>query len=179
MPLFLDPQHRAQPGVDERLYAELRKVAAACLRGERSDHTFSPTDLVHEACLRLLPGGTGASMTGAEIRRLAARTMRRVLVDHARRRSAEKRDGDRRVALDHDVAAPAARDAYVVALETALVALAEEDDELVAVVELLFFGGCTVQETARTLGMSERTVKRRWRLAKGWLHRRIAADAAD
>jgi RNA polymerase sigma-70 factor, ECF subfamily len=159
--------------VDERLYSELKRVAAACLRGERADHTFDPTDLVHEACLRLKAIGSSDAMPAAEIRRLAARTMRRILVDHARRRSTQKRDASRRVFAGEDVDCALERDEYVVALNSALAALAELDDGLVAVVELLFFGGCTVEETARALEVSPRTVKRRWSLAKGWLHREI------
>jgi RNA polymerase sigma factor (TIGR02999 family) len=174
---FLEKLAGEPARLDERLYSELKSVAAACLRGERADHTFAPTDLLHEACLRLPAIGSNDSRPAAEIRRLAARTMRRILVDHARRRSTEKRDASRRVVLGEDVDFAVARDEYVVALEGALAALAELDDQLVATVELLFFGGCTVEETARTLEVSPRTVKRRWSLAKGWLHRKITDDA--
>jgi RNA polymerase sigma-70 factor, ECF subfamily len=172
------PESKAETAepFDGRLYAELKRVAAACLRGERGDHTYSPTDLVHEACLRLGTSESNGIGSPAEIRRLAARTMRRILVDHARRRAAEKRDASRRVPLDDRFDVPAARDAYVVALDRALADLAALDDELAAVVELLFFGGCTVEEAADSLRVSPRTVKRRWRLAKGWLHREITND---
>lgn len=174
---FLERLDGEPARLDERLYSDLRRVAAACLRGERTDHTFAPTDLVHEACLRLRAIGSSDPLSDAKIRRLAARTMRRILVDHARRRSAEKRDPSRRVFAGEDVACAVARDEYVVALEGALADLAELDDELVAVVELLFFSGCTVEEAALALEVSPRTVKRRWSLAKGWLHREITNHA--
>jgi RNA polymerase sigma factor (TIGR02999 family) len=167
---------RAGGPLDERMYAEMKRVAAACLRGEREDHTFSPTDLVHEACLRLRTLEAEGTASRGEIRKLAARTMRRILVDHARRRAAEKRNAGRRVAFDDSLDRAIPRDAYVVALDRALADLAALDDGLAAVVELLFFGGCTVEETARALTVSPRTVKRRWRLAKGWLHREITND---
>lgn len=163
--------------LDDRLHAELRRFALKCLRGERVDHTLAPTDLVHEACLRLQAIGSTESMTAADVKRLAAHTMRRILVDHARRRSTEKRDASRRRELGEVFEGPAARDEYVVALDAALLDLAEFDESLVVVVELLFFGGCSVEETASALDVSPRTVKRRWSLAKGWLHKRITEDA--
>jgi RNA polymerase sigma factor (TIGR02999 family) len=179
MPHFLETRSGGPSPLDERLYSEMKRVAAACLRGERAEHTFTPTDLVHEACLRLRKLEAGGEATTAEIRRMAARTMRRVLVDHARRRAAEKRDSGRRVSFDEDADRAVERDAYVVALDHALADLAALDDGLAAVVDLLFFGGCTVEEAAHALGVSPRTVKRRWRLAKGWLHREITSHDGE
>jgi RNA polymerase sigma-70 factor, ECF subfamily len=176
MAQFLETQAGEPAPLDDRLYSEMKRVAAACLRAERGDHTFSPTDLVHEACLRLRTLEAGGAASAVEMRRIAARTMRRILVDHARRRAAEKRDAGRRVPLDDGADRAVARDAYVVALDRALADLAALDDDLAAVVELLFFGGCTVDEAARVLSVSPRTVKRRWRLAKAWLHREITND---
>jgi RNA polymerase sigma factor (TIGR02999 family) len=178
MPHFLETRAGGPSPFDERLYLEMKRVAAACLVGERGDHTFSPTDLVHEACLRLRTLRSDGAAPDAGIRRIAARTMRRVLVDHARRRSTEKRDAGRRVPLDDGQDRAVARDAYVVALDRALADLAALDDGLSTVVELLFFGAYTVEEAAEVLGVSPRTVKRRWRLAKAWLHREIANDDA-
>ncbi len=174
---FLEQRSDEPSRLDDRLYAQLKRAATACLRGERADHTLGPTDLVHEACLRLQGIGASDATSAEEIRRLAARAMRRVLVDHARRRSTAKRDAGRRVVADEPIDYAVARDEYVTALDGALVDLAEYDDELVAVVELLFFGGCTVEETAKALDLSPRTVKRRWSLAKGWLHREITDHA--
>lgn len=177
MSQFLEKPSDPPVPLDERLYAELKKVAAACLRGERSDHTLAPTDLLHEACLRLRLTSPSESRSPVDLRRLAARTMRHILVDHARQRSAVKRDAGRLDSRGLEAQSAVARDKYIVELDGALAALAEFDEELVAVVELLFFGGCTVDETAIALSLSPRTVKRRWSLAKGWLHREITNDA--
>ena len=147
-----------------RQHAELRQLARRFLRGERRDHTLAPTDLVHEAWVRL---GRGRNFVAA------ARVMREVLIDHARRRSAAKRSGGRRVEMPDPEAVAIERDAYVIALDEALADLAQIDPELSAVVELRFFGGASVEETAAALELSPRTVKRRWQLAKAWLHREI------
>lgn len=151
-------------------YGELRRVAAGALARERRGHTLAPTELVHEAWLRLreaeLPAGTAHTA-------LAAHAMREALVDHARRRGALKR-GQGRVPLELDEERAAEeRDAYVVALDEALGELAALDAELARLVELRFFGGLDTDELARALALSPRTVKRRWQLAKGWLHERI------
>ncbi len=151
-------------------YAELRAVAAGCLAGERRGHTLAPTELVHEAWLKL----RGAPLPAEASRlALAAHAMRETLVDHARRRAALKR-GEGRVplALDPSVAA-SERDAYVVALDEGLRELAALDSELARVVELRFFAGMDNEAVAQALSLSPRTVKRRWQLAKAWLHRRI------
>jgi RNA polymerase sigma factor (TIGR02999 family) len=159
--------------LDPSAYAELRSIAARELGRERRDHTLRPTDLVHEAWLRL----EGARSEAAPPLRLwAARTMRQVLVDHARRRSALRRDAGRRAELEPDDAPARERDEQLFDLDAALLELARLAPELAAIVELLHFGGCTVEEAARELQTSPRTVKRRWRLAKAWLHREIADD---
>jgi RNA polymerase sigma factor (TIGR02999 family) len=167
----------AAVNLDPTTHASLRELATRVLRGERPDHTLAPTDLVHEAWLRLAnrSGGSGGpAADGAPDRLFAARVMRQVLVDHARRRAAAKREGNRGVReLDPDQVA-LARDEYVVALDGALAELAESDPELAAVVDLRFFGGLSVEETAAALATSPRTVKRRWQVAKAWLHREIA-----
>ena len=162
------PRERDSAGLDAAAYAELRSIAARALVRERRDHTLRPTDLVHEAWLRW----EGARADAAPLRLWAARTMRQVLVDHARRRSALRRDAGLRRALDGEAAAPE-RDRYLVDLDSALLELSGLAPELAALVELHFFGGCTMDEAARELGLSPRTAKRRWRLAKAWLHREI------
>ena len=154
-------------------YAELRRIAAGYLAGERSAHTLAPTDLVHEAWLRMQAGEPeGGAGVG-----LIARAMRQALVDHARRRCAQKRgSGKKPQALEElpaESTAAAERDAYVVALDAALEELAAFDPELVRVVELRFFAGLDRDSAASELALSPRTVERRWQLAKGWLHRRV------
>ena len=149
-------------------YAELRRVAAVLLARERRGHTLAPTELVHEAWLKLRAGNTPRSRVG-----LAASAMRAALVDHARRRTAAKRStGGVTLQLEPEAVA-LERDAYVVALDQALGELAEFDRELAHLVELRFFGGLEPEAVARALGLSPRTVKRRWQLAKAWLHQRI------
>lgn len=151
-------------------YSELRHVAASLLAHERREHTLAPTELVHEAWLKV-QGGTGARSRVA----LAAAAMRAALVDHARRRTAAKRGaGLRPLELDESTAA-VERDRYVVALDGALDELARVDAELARVVELRFFGGLAPELVAHELGLSPRTEKRRWQLAKAWLQRRIEA----
>jgi RNA polymerase sigma factor (TIGR02999 family) len=135
-----------------------------------------PTDLVHEAWLKWERGAVaGEGADRPPLRLWAARTMRQVLVDHARRRAALRRDAGPRRALDADAPAPE-RDRYLVDLDSALLGLSALAPELAALVELHFFGGCTMAEAARELGLSPRTAKRRWRLAKAWLHREIDGD---
>jgi RNA polymerase sigma-70 factor (ECF subfamily) len=152
-------------------YAELRRVAVALMARERRDHTLAPTELVHEAWLKVRGGARARSRVA-----LAATAMRATLVDHARRRSAVKRGlGERGGALDPEQAARE-RDAYVVALDSALVELARVDSELAQLVELRFFGGLDPAAVADALGLSERTQKRRWQMAKAWLHQRILAS---
>src|SRR5262245_31446951 len=151
-------------------YAELRRVAAGLLARERRAHTLAPTELVHEAWLKVRGGGPARSRVA-----LAASAMRAALVDHARRRAAGKRGaGAGTVALETETAARE-RDAYVVALDEALDELGSLEPELAALVELRFFGGLEREALARELGLSPRTLERRWQLAKAWLHRRIAS----
>ena len=165
--------------LEPEAHAALRSLAERLLRGERRDHTLSATDLTHEAWLRLAgtvaPGGAVSIAAAPDRLLLAARVMRQVLVDHARRRATAKRrpaEGSR--ALDPEQVA-VERDAYVVALDEALRELATLDPELAAVVDLRFFGGLGIDEVGSALALSPRTVKRRFALAKAWLHREIAA----
>lgn len=157
------------------VYDELRRQAARCLRRERHEHTLRPTALVHEAYLRL----AGQRDTDWQSRRqffaIAARQMRRVLVDHARARGARKRAGGwRRVTLEEGAAAVPPQDLDILALDDALRELATVDPERARMVELRFFGGLTLDETAEALSVSEATVTRDWRVARAWLHRRLA-----
>ena len=156
------------------IYDELRGLAAYYLRGERPDHTLQPTELVHEAFLRLAGRLDAGSQSREHFFALAARAMRHILVDHARKRAAAKRGGGRKpVSLDTLRALSREHDQLLVELDDALLRLAELDPRLAEVVELRFFGGLTVGETARVMGISPKTVQRKWALARSWLHREI------
>lgn len=160
------------------VYEELRRLAAAALRRERTDHTLQPTALVHEAFLRLAETPGASWENRAHFVAIAARVMRRVLVDHARGRNALKRgNGEIRVPID-DVDVPAVgQDVDLVALDDALARLALLDERQARIVELRFFGGLSVPETAALIGASERTVKRDWQVARAWLTRELSSSA--
>jgi len=158
------------------LYRELRRVAEAAMRDERADHTLQPTALVHEAFLRLA-GDQGRFESRAHFLGVAAGAMRRVLVDHARGRNAQKRgSGATLVTVDDldDLPQPSVDDVDLVVLDDALSRLTALDARQGQIVELRFFGGLSVEETAAVVGVSERTVKREWQLSRAWLRREIA-----
>ena len=150
--------------------SELRRVAGAYMARERPGHTLQPTALVNEAFLRLVDA-QGVRWHGrAHFFGIAARLMRRVLVDHARARGFQKRGGGAQtVPLETTILVSRAPDIALLDLDDALDALAEVDERKAKVVEMRFFGGMTVEETAGALGVSGDTVKRDWRLAKLWL----------
>lgn len=163
-----------------RAYEELRRLARAAMRHERVGHTLDPTALVHEAYLRLARGGGLDVEDEAAFAAAAAGTVRRVLVDHARSRGRQKRGGDRgRISLEHAEASVATSDVDPVELDELLERLAESSPRQARVVELRFFGGMQVEDIARFLDVSERTVKTDWRAAKAWLRVRLdgAADS--
>jgi RNA polymerase sigma factor (TIGR02999 family) len=151
------------------VYGELHRVAEAYMRRERRDHTLQPTALVHEAFLRLSEGASVSWTDRSHFFRLAARAMRRILTDHARRVRAAKRGGGGKVPLRESKLRIAALDLDVLALDEALGRLAELDPRQATIVELRFFGGLTVEETAKALDLSAITVKRDWRSARAWL----------
>ncbi|HEX5689321.1 MAG TPA: sigma-70 family RNA polymerase sigma factor [Roseiflexaceae bacterium] len=160
------------------LYEELRKLAAAYLRRENRAHTLQPTALVNEVWLRLADQSQVNWQNRAHFFGIAAQMMRRVLVDHARRQQAEKRGaGFNLIALDENpnvkIEAAAEPSLDLIALDDALRTLAQLDPQKSRVVELRYFGGLSVEETAEVLGVSEPTVKRHWRLAKAWLYGEI------
>ena len=157
------------------VYDELRRIAASVLRHERADHTLQPTALVHEAFLRLAETEDAPWQNRAHFVAIAARAMRRVLVDHARGRNALKRgSGEVRVPLDNLDVPAATTGVDLVALDEALERLAALDERQARIVEVRFFGGLTVEETAALIGASERTVKRDWQMARAWLKRELA-----
>jgi RNA polymerase sigma factor (TIGR02999 family) len=161
------------------VYDELRRLAGAALRRERPSHTLQPTALVHEAFLRLVDVKSSRLQDRGHFIAIAARAMRRVLVDHARSRGAVKRGkAEARLSIDDvDVAAVDASDMDLVALDQALERLAAIDERQARIVELRFFGGLTVEETAVVIGASDRTVKRDWQMARAWLRRELARDS--
>jgi len=152
------------------VHAELRRIAQNRLKGERPNHTLQPTALVNEAYLRLVDLKRAQWQNRAQFFAIAARLMRRVLVDAARELHAAKRGGGAvRVTFDEVLAAPGRGDHDLTALDDALQALAERDPRKSQVVELRFFGGLSVEETALALGVSSDTVARDWKFAKSWL----------
>jgi RNA polymerase sigma-70 factor (ECF subfamily) len=156
------------------VYSELRRLAAYYLRGERPDHTLQPTALVHEAYLRLTKMSEVDWKSRSHFLATAATVMRRILVDHARTNLARKREGFREaISLDEAFVASPGRCAQLVALDDALEKLANMDERRSKIVELRFFGGLSEEETGEVLGISARTVKRDWRVAKAWLYNEV------
>ena len=157
------------------VYDELRQLARRRLRGERSDHMLRPTALVHEVYVRLADAGT-LSVTGRRhFLRLAARSMRQILVDAARARNAEKRGGDwQRVTLEGDLAGAEDNPWDVIDLHNALGRLADLAPDLERLVELRFFTGLTVDEAAEVLGVSPRKAAKDWAAIRLWLRRELA-----
>jgi RNA polymerase sigma factor (TIGR02999 family) len=154
------------------VYDQLRALAQRYLSQERAGHTLQPTALVHEAYLRMVGEENWADR--AHFFAVAARAMRRILVDHARTRSAAKRGGaERPLPIEFAELLVDRPDDYVVAIDHALTRLAEFDPVLARLVELRFFGGLSIDKTATVLNISERTAKRHWTVARGWLHRAI------
>lgn len=153
----------------QAIYPSLRAVAERQLSGERSNHTLQPTALVNEAYLRLSGVGQIDWQDRVHFIRVAARLMREILVDHARRRNAAKRDGGERVTLTQiDIPGDTA-DTDIIHLNAALERLERIDPDKGRLVELRYFGGLTIEETADALGSSPATVKRQWQAARIWL----------
>lgn len=155
------------------VYGELRRVAGAYLKAERPDHTLQPTALVHEAYLRLIDQKRVVWQNRAHFFGIAAQMMRRILVDHARRRQASKRDAERLRILSGAGEASAENAPDLLALDSALQGLQRLDPRQARIVELRFFAGLTVEETAEVANVSPATVKREWRTARAWLRREI------
>ena len=175
-PVSHEPSDQSTAELFERVYGELKALAGSYLRSERRDHTLQPTALVHEAYLRLANISPGVWSDRRKFVAVASRAMRRILVDHARARRADKRRGEK-VTLDPGVMAAHEVAVDVVLLDEALAQLAEQDEQRGRIVELHFFGGLTVEETAAVLELSERTVYRQLRSAKAWLKLELAGDS--
>ena len=169
----------AQERLFPMVYEELRALAAATFRSERPDHTLQPTALVHEAYLRLIGQDRVAWQNRAHFFGIAAQMMRRILVDHARRKKAAKRDAATfRVELSAPEEGPADLDPEILSLDEALKGLEALDPRQARIVELRFFGGLTVEETAEVAGVGTATVKREWRTARAWLRRELDSAGA-
>jgi RNA polymerase sigma-70 factor, ECF subfamily len=177
--ILLDEVRAGGADARERLvgaiYAELRRIARGLMHRERPGHTLQPSALVHEALLRLLDGDTLAEVPNRRyLFAAAAQAMRQVLVDHARRRRARKREGQRaRVPLDQALSTIEEQGLDVIALHDALDRLAPAHPRPAQVVDLRFFGGLSVPEVAELLGVSDTTVEGDWRFARAWLRRKL------
>jgi RNA polymerase sigma factor (TIGR02999 family) len=161
----------AMPRLISLVYQDLRRIAAHCLKDERPGHTLQPTALVHEAYLRLVDQTRAGWETRGQFMGVAAHIMRRILVDYARQRIAAKRGGGI-APIDIDAIEAAAGVTVteeLLAVDEAVERLAALDEQQAKVVEMRYFGGLTVEETAEALGIAERTVKRDWAMAKAWL----------
>ena len=159
------------------VYAELRRVAARQLRNERPNHTLQPTALVHEVYIRLVDQRQVDWQNRAHFFGVSAQVMRRILVDHARRRGASKRgEGVRCVSIDEAKDVAASSEIPILALDHALDRLQQVDSDLAKIVELRAFGGLTIEEAAHVLNVSPSTTKRDWRAAKAWLNRELVSD---
>ncbi len=152
------------------VYDELRRLAKGYLHRERAQHTLQSTALVHEAYLRLIDQNVDWQ-SRSHFFGIAAQMMRRILVDHARARNAVKRGEGLKVTLDERMAVAEARDLDVIALDGALDRLSKLDEGQAKIVEMRFFAGLSIEETAEALGISPATVKRDWAMAKAWLMR--------
>jgi RNA polymerase sigma factor (TIGR02999 family) len=162
------------------VYDELRRLAAGHLRRERQDHTLQPTALVNEVFLQLVDQRQVNWRNRAHFFGATAEVMRRILVSHARARNAAKRGGsDYKVSLTQAAGVAAEQDVEVIALDEALTDLAAFDPQLCRLVELRYFGGLSIEETAEVMQLSPATVKRHWSAARAWLHRRITGGATD
>jgi RNA polymerase sigma factor (TIGR02999 family) len=161
------------------VHAELRRLAHRYMRGERTGHSLQTTALVNEAYMRLVDYNRMQWQNRAHFFAVSSQLMRRILVDHARRQNVKRGRGVRHVPLDEAVAVSGGPDIDLVALDDALNALARVDPRKVRVVEMRFFGGLSVEETATVLKVSPVTVRRDWSSAKIWLYRELAGETHD
>ena len=157
------------------VYDELRRIARRCLAGHRVDHTLQPTALVHEAYLRLARSDSAHWQDRVHFFALAAQMMRQILVDHARKQSAAKRGGNAfTVLVNEALAVSNEKSLDLVALDNAMKQLAELDPRQSQIVELRFFGGLSIEETAAIVNISPATIKREWATARLWLHQAMS-----
>lgn len=158
------------------IYDELRRLAGSYLRRERSNHTLQPTALVHEAYMKLIDQKRVKWQNRAHFFGIAAQVMRRILLDHARKHQADKRGGEAEklpieeeiLIVSHD------KSSELIALDDALQSLASMDEQKARIVELRYFGGLSIEETAEVMGVSVPTINRQWRMAKAWLYSQVS-----
>lgn len=178
--LLLDWSNGNQAALNQLMplvYAELHRMARRHLAGQSAGHTLQPTALIHEAYFRLVGAADRHWENRAHFFRVAAKAMRNVLIDHARARLSVKRGGDQKgLTFDEACTTSGKRVASVVALDDALTDLHRLNQRQAAVVELKYFGGLTVEETAEVLQVSPETVMRDWRAAKAWLHTQLTSS---
>ena len=178
--LLQDWRNGDQAAIDKLLpivYDELRRLAAGFFRRERLNHTLEPTALVHDAYLHLVDQSRVGWENRAHFFGAAAKLMRRILIDHARGHNAAKRGGGEiRVSLADDVAVTKQRELDLITLDGALDELAVLDEQQSRIVEMRYFGGLSIEETAEVLAISPATVKREWNTARAWLYRRMKSD---
>lgn len=160
------------------IYEDLRRLAVGHMRGERDGHTLQATAVVHEAYMKLIDQRTADWNDRSHFFAVASRIIRRILVDHAREKHADKRGGGRAgQSLEALDIASATQSIDLIALDEALEELAKLDERQARIVELRFFGGCTVEEVAELLGAGKRSIDRDWQVARAWLFDRLADDA--
>jgi len=160
------------------VYDELRRLAGSYLRRERSDHTLQPTALVHEAYMKLIDQRQVRWQNRAHFFGIAAQVMRRILMDHARKHKADKRGGSAdKLPIDEEILVVSTDSSdQLLALDDALHTLAAMDPNKAKIVELRYFGGLSIEETAEVMGVSVPTINRQWRMAKAWLYGQLAAS---
>ena len=158
------------------VYDELRKLAQSYMLNERPDHTLQATALVHDAYIRLVDWENVSWQNRAHFFSVAAQVMRNVLVDHAVKRKAQKRDFGQRIELSEDISFNGSSDLDLIDLDQALEALKEFEPQQAKIVELRFFGGLSIEDAAHVLDISPATVKREWAIAKTWLYRRLKTE---
>ncbi|MEP6902429.1 MAG: sigma-70 family RNA polymerase sigma factor [Actinomycetota bacterium] len=155
------------------VYDDLRRLARAYFAGEKQEHTLQATALVHEAYIRLVNWENVSWQNRAHFFAVAADVMRKILIDHARRKNAQKRDGGQKILLDEAVSFSNEKELDLLKLDEALKTLEKLDSRQARIVELRFFGGLSIEETAYVLKISETTVKREWTFAKAWFQREL------
>ena len=160
----------------ELVYDDLRRLAAKYMQNERTDHTLQATALVHEAFIRLVDWENVTWQNRAQFFAVSAEVMRKILIDHARQKKSQKRSGGQKIELNEAVSFANEKEFDLVALEDALQNLEKLDKRQAKIVELRFFGGLSIEETAYILKISETTVKREWTFAKAWFQRELKRE---